>query len=353
MSSQKGWGNEGGKNSPYDKGKGKGYGSVSPWISYNPSYSKGKGKGQWGSEKGYTKGGKGAYTVEQEWCPTTSPPDTADAKATQMAAAQAALASALANYNSLTEAEAWNGQEQEVRQQFSLSQPPPTPWESPSHSRTFRPSTIPAPDQGWKKITPGRFGALIEEDTPPQRILMLVPEQDERPNASLLRTPAPLNKVQDSVSAGVEGSARFPDTGAGKVSRGNLEASASVEGSARFPDTGAGKDHASPIECEQVGSTSTSQYNCISNRIPIIPLATLIAGTVKAEEPKTMQEPLEVIVYPRQEIRKEFKQYLETLNGVLDRRCVGSLSGSPIAQGTQGFPQRPVGLSHQTAGRNP
>jgi len=47
VSSQKGWGNEGGKNSPYDKGKGKGYGSASPWISYNPSYSKGKGKGQW------------------------------------------------------------------------------------------------------------------------------------------------------------------------------------------------------------------------------------------------------------------------------------------------------------------
>ena len=31
-----------------------------------------------------------------------------------------------------------------------------------------------------------------------------------------------------------------------------------------------------------------------------------------------MQEPLEVIVYPRQEIRKEFKQYLETLKGYLN-----------------------------------
>ncbi len=68
----------------------------------------------------------------------------------------------------------------------------------------------------------------------------------------------------------------------------------------------------------QVGSTSTSQYNSTSNRIPIIPLATLIAGTVKAEEPKTIQEPLEVIVYTREEIRKEFEQYLQTLNGYLN-----------------------------------
>ncbi len=38
--------------------------------------------------------------MEHEWCPTTISPDTADTKAAQMAAAQAAVASALATYNS-------------------------------------------------------------------------------------------------------------------------------------------------------------------------------------------------------------------------------------------------------------
>ena len=52
MSSPKGWGKNGGKKHPYDKGKGKGYGSADPWSYYNPFQSKGKGKGQIRKRKG-------------------------------------------------------------------------------------------------------------------------------------------------------------------------------------------------------------------------------------------------------------------------------------------------------------
>ena len=66
MNSQKGWGKKGEKGYPYDKGKGKGYGSSEPWSQYTHFQSKGKGKSKWGNEKGYTKGGKGTYMMEHE-----------------------------------------------------------------------------------------------------------------------------------------------------------------------------------------------------------------------------------------------------------------------------------------------
>ena len=55
-----------------DKGKRKGYGSPNPWGSYAPFQSKGKSKDLWGGPEGVTKGGKGAYLVEQEWFPDPS-----------------------------------------------------------------------------------------------------------------------------------------------------------------------------------------------------------------------------------------------------------------------------------------
>ena len=118
-SNPKGWGKGGGKSQPYDQGKGKGYGSPDPWSLYN--LWKGKGKGQGGNGKGFAKGGKGTYSMEQEWYPQASYPDG-------------------------SWPEPWPEQGPEEQPILSLL----SPWKVRSPKRTFKPG--PPPGYGHGKV---------------------------------------------------------------------------------------------------------------------------------------------------------------------------------------------------------
>ena len=149
----KGWGKGGGKSLPFDKGKGKGYGSMNPWSSYSPAQSKGTGKDQWVSQKGYAKGGKGTYNMEQEWFPDPN------------------------WYASWEEPK-----EPEYQPLFNqgLQDPTrePSGWEVPPPRRTFKPSPFPVQATPWLTGIHGRFEALSSDDPFQHRIKMLTPEEE-------------------------------------------------------------------------------------------------------------------------------------------------------------------------------
>ena len=77
----------------------------------------------------------------------------------------------------------------------------PSGWEVPPPRRTFKPSQFPVTPIPWLTSTQGRFGALSTDDSFQHRIMMLTPEEEVSPCASLPCNTASPDQTQHSAGA--------------------------------------------------------------------------------------------------------------------------------------------------------
>ena len=149
---QKGWD---GKGQPFDKGKGKGYDSQNGWTSVAPFQSKGKGKG---GPKGFAKGGKGTYSVEQEWYPDATEGSWGWPEPPWSGIPQGFPTMGGAHPN----------EQEHYMLNLGMSAPSlePTGWQVPSSRRTFKPGYPATCNALIGETTSGRFEVLGRDDNP-------------------------------------------------------------------------------------------------------------------------------------------------------------------------------------------
>ena len=165
------------------------------------------------------KGGKGSYSVEQEWYPDTAEGSWPGPEPNWYGVSQPPGAAT----------GTWVDPSEQEQPMLNLGMPDaswePSGWQFPPSRRTFRPCYPSTCNMILDEASSGRFEALRRDDNSQQCIMMMTPDPadaGEHQYASFICTPPPqLANLSDdgSTGAGGDSAARWGTTGGDSAAR--------------------------------------------------------------------------------------------------------------------------------------